>query len=81
MGSVIGRAFLTAGDFSPEPARVEQEPLRAATRIERRSGNPHPVYDETADTAGPLRQGLVMATITALVFWGVVALMILFVLA
>jgi hypothetical protein len=47
---------------------------------ERRSGKPHPTYDVDPLDDGQPGPGLLMATATALVFWAVIALMLLFIL-
>jgi len=48
--------------------------------VERRSGKPNPTYDAEPLDEGKPGAGLLMATATALVFWAVIALMILFIL-
>jgi hypothetical protein len=59
---------------------AELPPGGAPPLGERRSGKPNPTYDGDPADDGKPGPGLLMATATALVFWAVIALMILFIL-
>jgi hypothetical protein len=80
MASIVGEAYLGIIEAPPAGRGGDDAAMPPRRLVERRSGRVHPAYDEDEVAAGLRPGGLFMATATALVFWAVIALMILFIL-